>query len=90
MGERRLCKPEVTGSIPVRSMSERPCKTGAFRLPRGLASALLERSWKALWNGAAQERAEARESHDPKPGLSGLVATRRHSGALSWLAFAMR
>src|SRR5215211_6454557 len=28
LGERRLCKPEVTGSIPVRSTSEGPAKAG--------------------------------------------------------------
>jgi hypothetical protein len=28
LGERRLCKPEVTGSIPVRSTIERPRKRG--------------------------------------------------------------
>ena len=30
LGERRLCKPEVTGSIPVRSIEEDPAY-GAFR-----------------------------------------------------------
>src|SRR5579884_1401772 len=28
LGERRLCKPEVTGSIPVRSTLERPANAG--------------------------------------------------------------
>jgi hypothetical protein len=40
LGERRLCKPEVTGSIPVRSIEESP-GNGALLLPETQRKAML-------------------------------------------------
>jgi hypothetical protein len=58
MGERRLCKPEVTGSIPVRS-TENPLETAGFLLP------VLCNSCSMLAFGNGLETAEARCGTNP-------------------------
>ncbi len=52
LGERRLCKPEVTGSIPVRSTSEGP-GNGAFSLSGQATDSRLGQDW--VKNGSPQE-----------------------------------
>src|SRR5262249_42741377 len=48
LGERRLCKPEVTGSIPVRSI-KKPAGTGGVLLAPFLQVLLDARLWKRFW-----------------------------------------
>ncbi len=48
LGERRLCKPEVTGSIPVRSIGE-SLETGSFSCLNVAAAGDEEAAMEALW-----------------------------------------
>jgi hypothetical protein len=58
LGERRLCKPEVTGSIPVRSMRE-PAGNGRFPLSQRLQFLLDVRLWKRFWKRHRRNRPQA-------------------------------
>jgi hypothetical protein len=48
----RLCKPEVTGSIPVRS-TEKSAGNGGFLIGPNLQVGLNARLWKRLWKPEA-------------------------------------
>jgi hypothetical protein len=54
LGERRLCKPEVAGSIPARSI-KKPAGNGGFLSSGGLQVVQDGRVWKPFWKPCAAD-----------------------------------
>ena len=75
LGERQLCKLEVTGSIPVRSIREGPGNR-PFLLFEGSPTSVRPADWQAVWQVKmpGTRRRRWRRRHPVRPSCPGLIS----------------